>query len=91
MTDKKNIINPDEDFELDGLSNFVEELNKKGDDLSNKDKNDENSFLDTDDLPSILGSNDDDLNLDDLDLNNDDLDNMGFETDNHDDFNSSPQ
>lgn len=89
MTDKKNIINPDEDFELDGLSNFVEELNKKGDDLSNKDKNDENSFLDTDDLPSILGSNDDDLNLDDLDLNNDDLDNMGFETDNHDDFNSS--
>lgn len=93
MTDKKNIINPDEDFELDGLSNFVEELNKKGDDLSNKDKDDENSFLDTDDLPSILGSNDD-LNLDDLDLNdddlnNDDLDNMGFETDNHDDFNSS--
>jgi len=28
MTDKKDIINPDEDFELDGLSEFVEDLNK---------------------------------------------------------------
>lgn len=77
MTDKKNIINPDEDFELDGLSNFVEGLNKNEE--SEKDSFNE-SLLDSnnnEELPSFLNESDE-FNLDDLtsdgELNLDDID-----------------
>jgi len=91
MTDKKNIINPDEDFELEGLSNFVEDLNKEGDSPSlNKEQNDIDSILDSgEEIPSFLSSDDsDELNLDDLNLNADDNDEFEFDT-NNDEFDSN--
>lgn len=91
MTDKKNIINPDEDFELEGLSNFVEDLNKEGDSPSlNKEQNDIDSILDSgEEIPSFLSSDDsDELNLDDLNLNADDNDEFEFDT-NNDEFDTN--
>lgn len=91
MTDKKNIINPDEDFELEGLSNFVEDLNKEGDSPSlNKEQNDIDSILDSgEEIPSFLSSDDsDELNLDDLNLNADDNDEFEFDT-NNDEFDNN--
>jgi hypothetical protein len=89
MTDKKNIINPDEDFELEGLSNFVEDLNKEGESPSlNRDQDDIDSILDSgEELPSFLSSDDnDELNLDDLNLESNDDE---FEFESNDDFDLS--
>lgn len=105
MTDKKNIINPDEDFELDGLSKYVEDLSKE-EDLA-KDSFSESLADNNEEFPSFLSesddfsledlTSDDELNLEDIDFdentNNEDVDLTGDSTPDleFEDFNDSSE
>lgn len=66
MTDKKDIINPDEDFELDGLSEFVEDLNKDTNKVSSVKDETVSDNSNEEDIPSFLNDSNNDFNIDDL-------------------------